>query len=48
MAWKSDMDVESECTGGSYRGRMVWELTGRLSMEHAAEVWWSGGQSACS
>ncbi len=29
------------------RGRMVWELIRRLNVEHAAEVWWSGGHSAC-
>ena len=29
------------------RGRLVWELIGRQSVEHAAEVWWSGGCSAC-
>ena len=29
------------------RGRMVWELTGRPSVEHATEVWWSGVLSAC-
>ena len=28
------------------RGRMAWELIGRPSVEHAAEVWWSGGCSA--
>ena len=28
------------------RGRLVWELIGRLSVEHA-EVWWSGRASAC-
>ena len=26
---------------------MVWELIERSSVEHAAEVWWSGGCSAC-
>ena len=29
------------------RGRMVWELMGRQYVEHAAEVWWSGGRSVC-
>ena len=29
------------------RGRMVWELMGRPSAEHAAEVWWPRGRSAC-
>ena len=29
------------------RGRTVWELIGRPSVEHAAEVWWSGGHSMC-
>ena len=28
------------------RGRIVWELIGRPSVEHAAEVWWSVGPSA--
>ena len=26
---------------------MMWELIGRQSVEHAAEVWWSGVCSAC-
>ena len=26
-------------------GRIVWELMGRPKVEHAAEVWWSGGRS---
>ena len=30
------------------RGRMVLELKGRSNVEHAAEVWWSGGHSAGS
>ena len=25
------------------RGRLVWELLGRLVVEHAGEVWWTGG-----
>ena len=29
------------------KGRMVWQLLGRLSVEHEAEVWWSGGHSGC-
>ena len=29
------------------RGRMVWELIGSPGAEHATEVWWSGGHSAC-
>ena len=29
------------------RERMVWVLLARPSMEYAAEVWWSGGYSAC-
>ena len=29
------------------RGRMLWELLARPSMEYAAEVWWTGGHSAC-
>ena len=29
------------------RGRMVWKLLVRQSMEYVAEVWWTGGHSAC-
>ena len=29
------------------RERIVWELIGKPSVEHAAELWWSGGRSAC-
>ncbi len=25
----------------------MWELLARPSMEYAAEVWWTGGHSAC-
>ena len=32
---------------GVDRGQMAWELMGRLSVEHAAEVWWSGGRGVC-
>ena len=28
-------------------GQMVWKLKGRPNVEHAAEMWWSGGHSAC-
>ena len=42
--WKGDMDEQSEWADG---GRMVWELLVRPSMEYAAEVWWTGGSSAC-
>ena len=28
-------------------GKMVWELLARPSIEYAAEVWWTGGCSAC-
>ena len=28
-------------------GRMLKELIGRPSVEHAAQMWWSGGHSAC-
>ena len=26
------------------RGRLVWELLGRPTVEHAGEVWWTGGK----
>ena len=29
------------------RGRMVWELLVRPSIEYAAEAWWIVGRSAC-
>ena len=29
------------------RGRMMWKFIGRPSVEHAAQVWWSGGHSTC-
>ena len=29
------------------RRRMMWEFLARPSMEFAAEVWWTGGRSAC-
>ena len=29
------------------RGRIVWELLARPSMWYTAEVWWTGGRSAC-
>ena len=29
------------------RGKIVWELLARPSMEYAAEVWWTVGRSAC-
>ena len=29
------------------RGRVVWEILARLSMEYTAEVWRTGGHSAC-
>ena len=28
------------------RGRLVWELLARPSLEHAASVWWTGGKVA--
>ena len=27
-----------------YRGRIVWELLARPSLEHVSEVWLTGGQ----
>ena len=38
--------ISSEWTAEVDRGRMVWEHIGRLSVEHAVEVWWSGWHSA--
>ncbi len=28
------------------RGHLVWELLGRLGVEHAVEIWWPGGKTA--
>ena len=28
------------------RGRLVWELLARPSLEHAAEIWWPGRKIA--
>ena len=39
----SRMNVQVEVN----RGKMVWELLARTSMEHAAEVWWTVGHGAC-
>ena len=47
MDWKGDMDEHREGQVEVDRGRMVWELLARPSMEYAAEVWWTGGGSAC-
>ena len=41
--WAGKVNVQVEVD----RGRIVWELIGRPSVEHAAEVWWSGGRSVC-
>ena len=43
MDWKCGMDEQVEV----YRGRMVWELLAKPSMEYVAEVWRSEGRSAC-
>ena len=47
VGWKGDMDIQSEWTGGSCRGTMVWDLIMSPNEEYAAEVWWSGGRSVC-
>ena len=47
MDWKDSMDEQSEWGGEVDKGRMVWEFLVRPSMEHAAEVWGTGGHSAC-
>ena len=41
VMWMSRVNGQVELD----RGQMVWEFMGRLSVEHAAEVWWSGGRS---
>ena len=41
--WMSKVNGEMEVD----RGRMVWGLIGRQSVEHAAEVWCQGGYSVC-
>ena len=43
VMWMSRVNVQVEVG----RASMVWELIGRLNVEHAAEMWWSGGYSAC-
>ena len=43
VAWMSRVNRQVEVD----TGRMVWELLARPSMKYAAEVWWTGGRSAC-
>ena len=43
VTWTSKVNGQEEVD----RGRMVWELLARPSMEYAAEVWWTGRHSAC-
>ena len=43
MDWKVDVNGQVEVD----RGRMVWELVARPSMEYGAEVWWTGAHCAC-
>ena len=45
--WKGNMDEQSKQSCGSSRGKIAWELLVRLTVEYAAEVWWTGGFSAC-
>ena len=40
--WMSRKDGQIEVE----RGRLVWELLARPSLEHAAEIWWPGGKIA--
>ena len=42
VEWMSKVDGQVEVD----RGRLVWELLARPSLEHAAEVWWHGGKAA--
>ena len=44
VTWTSRVNGQVEVD----RGRMVWKLLARPSMEYAALVWWTGGHSACS
>ena len=30
------------------RGRFIWELLARPCLEHACEVWWTGGKAPCN
>ena len=43
VIWMSRVNRQLEID----RQRVVWELIGIPSVEHAAEVWWSGRRSAC-
>ena len=43
MMWMSKVNGQVEID----RGKMLWEVIGRPSVEHVQEVWWSGGCSAC-
>ena len=43
VIWMSRVNGQVEVD----RGRMVWELLARPSMEHIAEPWWIRGRSAC-
>ena len=40
--WMSRKDGQIEVE----RGRLVWELLARPSLEHAAEIWWPDGKIA--
>ena len=42
MEWMSRVNGQIEVE----RGRLVWELLARPSIEHAASVWWTGGNVA--
>ena len=43
MGWNGDVMSRVNRQVEVDRRRMVWELIGRHSVEHAAEVWWSKG-----
>ena len=43
VTWMSRVNGQVEVD----RRRIVWEVLTRPSMEYAAEVWWTGGRSAC-
>ena len=43
VEWMSRVDGNKEVE----RGRLIWELLARPTLEHAAEVWGKGGKVLC-
>ena len=48
MGWKGDKMSRVNGKLEVNRGRMVWGAYRDTSVEHAAEVWWSGGRNVCT